>query len=60
MTSFSRAASGVVIYPVLIVGAVITIVPFGLGLLTSFTSAQHRPWRTTSAWPMPGSVARWS
>ena len=45
MTSFSRAASAPVIYPVLAAGALITLAPFALGLLTSFTSArpvQHR------------------
>lgn len=41
MTSFSRAASGVVVYPVLVVGAVVTLVPFGLGLLTSVTSPRQ-------------------
>ena len=41
MTSFSRAATAVVSYPVLILGAVLTVVPFGLGLVTSFTSAEQ-------------------
>ena len=29
MTSFSRAVSAPVIYPVLVIGAVLTLVPFG-------------------------------
>ena len=41
MTSFSRAASAPVIYAGLAAGALITLVPFGLGLLTSFTSAEQ-------------------
>ncbi|MEV3904917.1 carbohydrate ABC transporter permease [Mycobacterium sp. NPDC050551] len=41
MTSPSRAASAVVIYPALILGALITLTPFGLGLMTSLTSAQQ-------------------
>ncbi|MGA5464630.1 carbohydrate ABC transporter permease [Mycobacterium sp. NPDC050041] len=41
MTSPSRAASAVVIYPALVLGALITLTPFGLGLMTSLTSAQQ-------------------
>ncbi|MDT7758822.1 MAG: multiple sugar transport system permease protein [Mycobacterium sp.] len=59
MTSFSRAASGVVIYPVLIVGAVITIVPFGLGLLTSFTSAQQFNTQSPLSLPAPPTLANY-
>ena len=39
------------IYALLIVGAAITLVPFGLGLLTSFTSAQQ--FNTESALSLP-------
>jgi len=59
MTSFSRAASGVVIYPVLVVGAVITIVPFGLGLLTSFTSAQQFNTQSPLSLPAPPTLANY-
>ncbi|MDT5108827.1 MAG: multiple sugar transport system permease protein [Mycobacterium sp.] len=59
MTSFSRAASGVVIYPVLIVAAVITIVPFGLGLLTSFTSAQQFNTQSPLSLPAPPTLANY-
>jgi multiple sugar transport system permease protein len=41
MTSPDRVVSGTVIYPGLATGAVITLTPFALGLLTSFTSAQQ-------------------
>lgn len=70
MSSPERVASNAVIYAGLLLGAVITLLPFGLGLLTSFTSAQQfvtesplslpgrRPWPITSAWPTPGSAAR--
>ena len=41
MTSPSRVVSGAVIYPGWPSGAVITLAPFALGLLTSFTSARQ-------------------
>ncbi|MDH6194877.1 multiple sugar transport system permease protein [Mycobacterium frederiksbergense] len=41
MTSPERAVSNTLIYAGLVLGAVITLLPFGLGLLTSFTSAQQ-------------------
>ncbi|HET7667711.1 MAG TPA: carbohydrate ABC transporter permease, partial [Mycobacterium sp.] len=41
MTPPSRVVSGAVIYLALAVGAVITLAPFSLGLLTSFTSARQ-------------------
>jgi multiple sugar transport system permease protein len=59
MTSFSRVASGVGIYPVLIVGAVITIVPFGLGLLTSFTSTQQFNTESPLSLPAPPTLANY-
>ena len=52
MTSPSRVVSGAVIYPGLAVGAVITLAPFALGLLTSFTSA--RQFNTESPLSLPG------
>jgi multiple sugar transport system permease protein len=60
MTSFSRVASGVVIYPVLIAAAVITVVPFGLGLLTSFTSAQQFNTGSPLALPAPPTLANYA
>ena len=72
MTSPGRIAGGAGIYTGLAVGAVITLAPFVLGLLTSFTSAQQfttgsplslptrRRWRTTRISPAPGSAGpRW-
>ncbi|GAC1395900.1 MAG: carbohydrate ABC transporter permease [Mycobacterium sp.] len=44
-------ASGAVVYPGLTIGAVITLAPFALGLLTSFTSA--RQFNTTSPLSLP-------
>ena len=41
MTSFSRIASAPVIYAGLAAGALITLAPFALGLMTSFTSADQ-------------------
>lgn len=41
MTSPERVAANAVIYAGLVAGAVITLLPFGLGLLTSFTPAQQ-------------------
>jgi multiple sugar transport system permease protein len=60
MTSFSRVASGVAIYPVLVAGAVITIVPFGLGLLTSFTSAQQFNTEAPLSLPAPPTLANYT
>ncbi|MDT5331549.1 MAG: multiple sugar transport system permease protein, partial [Mycobacterium sp.] len=55
MTSPSRAISGILIYPVLAVGAVITLAPFAMGLLTSFTSA--RQFNTESPLSLPSPPA---
>ena len=41
MTSFSRAVSAPVIYAGLTAGALITLAPFALGLMTSFTTAEQ-------------------
>jgi multiple sugar transport system permease protein len=56
MTSRSRAASGVVIYPALILGALITLTPFGLGLMTSFTSAQQFSTEAPLSLPAPPTL----
>jgi multiple sugar transport system permease protein len=54
-----RIASGVAIYPVLVVGAVITLVPFGLGLLTSFTSARQFNTESPLSVPAPPTLANY-
>jgi multiple sugar transport system permease protein len=53
MTSPSRAVSNGVIYSCLAAGAVITIAPFALGLLTSFTSARQFNTESPLSWPNP-------
>jgi len=53
MTSPSRAVSSAAIYGCLIVGALITLVPFALGLLTSFTSARQFNTESPLSWPNP-------
>lgn len=74
MTSLSRRLSRrvptTVIYAGLVLGALITLLPFALGLLTSFTSAHqfatgtplqlptHRRWPITPTWAVPGSAGR--
>jgi multiple sugar transport system permease protein len=40
-SAVGRVLSGAAIYPFLVVGALITLAPFALGLLTSFTSAEQ-------------------
>lgn len=59
MTSFSRAASGVLIYPGLAIGAVLTLAPFGLGLLTSFTSARQFNTDSPLSLPAPPTLANY-
>jgi multiple sugar transport system permease protein len=52
--------SAVLVYAGLAVGAVITLAPFALGLLTSFTSAHQFATGTTLAWPQPPTLANYS
>ncbi|HLR99590.1 carbohydrate ABC transporter permease [Mycolicibacillus parakoreensis] len=53
-TGAARAAVGRVgVYAALSVGALITLVPFGLGLLTSVTSARQFATGTPLSWPRP-------
>jgi multiple sugar transport system permease protein len=59
MTSLSRVASGVMIYPLLLAGAAITLVPFLLGLLTSFTSAQQFNTEAPLSLPTPPTLANY-
>ena len=60
MTSPSRAISGVLIYSGLAVGTVITLAPFALGLLTSFTSAKQFNTRSPLSWPNPPTLENYT
>ncbi len=59
MSSRNRIASGVVIYPFLVAGAVITLAPFALGLLTSFTSARQFNTESPLSLPRPPTLANY-
>ncbi len=59
MTS-SRWLSAVVVYTALALGALITLAPFTLGLLTSFTSAHQFATRGPLAWPRPATLANYT
>lgn len=63
--TLSRVASGsvsrgAVIYPLLILGALITLVPFGLGLLTSFTSAEQFNTGSPLSLPNPPTLSNYT
>jgi multiple sugar transport system permease protein len=60
MTSPSRVVSGVVIYPVLVAGALITLAPFTLGMLTSFTSARQFNTESPLSLPKPPSLENYT
>jgi multiple sugar transport system permease protein len=60
MTSSSRAASSLVIYPLLGIGAVITLTPFLFGVMTSFTSARQFATGTPLQLPNPPTVANYT
>ncbi len=60
MTSFSRLFSSTAIYAGLAIGAVITLTPFTLGLLTSFTSAQQFATRSPLGIPDPPTLANYT
>jgi multiple sugar transport system permease protein len=60
MTSPSRTISNAAIYLGLAVGAVITLVPFGLGLLTSFTSARQFNTESPLSLPAPPTLANYT
>ncbi|MGY4650011.1 carbohydrate ABC transporter permease [Mycobacterium sp. URHB0021] len=60
MTSPSRVAGGAGIYTGLAVGAVITLAPFLLGLLTSFTSARQFTTESPLSWPRPPTLENYS
>jgi multiple sugar transport system permease protein len=55
-----RVASGVAIYPVLVIGAVLVLVPFALGLLTSFTSARQFNTGSPLSLPTPPTLANYT
>src|SRR5262245_41411081 len=60
MTSPSRALSGAVIYPALAIGALITLAPFALGLLTSSTSARQFNTSSPLSWPNPPALENYT
>jgi multiple sugar transport system permease protein len=60
MTSASRVVSGAVIYPVLVIGAVITLAPFTLGLVTSFTSARQFNTESPLSLPQPPTLENYA
>jgi multiple sugar transport system permease protein len=60
MTSPSRTISNATVYLGLAVGAVITLVPFGLGLLTSFTSARQFNTESPLSLPSPPTLANYT
>jgi multiple sugar transport system permease protein len=59
MTSLRKPSAGLV-YLGLALGAVITLAPFGFGLLTSFTSAHQFATGTPLAWPRPPTLANYT
>jgi multiple sugar transport system permease protein len=60
MTSFSRAVSTPAIYAGLLIGALITLVPFGLGLMTSFTTAEQFNTGTPLSFPRPPTLQNYT
>jgi multiple sugar transport system permease protein len=60
MTSFSRIVSAPVIYACLAVGALITLAPFALGLMTSFTSAEQFNTQAPLSWPNPPTLENYA
>jgi multiple sugar transport system permease protein len=60
MTSPDRVVSGTVIYPGLAIGAAITLAPFALGLLTSFTSARQFATESPLSLPSPPTLENYT
>jgi multiple sugar transport system permease protein len=60
MTSPNRVASRSVIYTGLAAGAAITLAPFALGLLTSFTSARQFSTESPLSWPAPPTLENYT
>jgi len=59
MTSLKKPSAAMV-YVALAVGAVITLAPFVLGLLTSFTSAHQFATGTPLTWPRPPTLVNYT
>ena len=59
MTSLKKPSAALV-YLGLAVGAVITLAPFGLGLLTSLTSAHQFATGTPLTWPRPPTLVNYT
>jgi multiple sugar transport system permease protein len=59
MTSLKKPSAALV-YLGLAAGAVITLAPFGLGLLTSFTSAHQFATGTPLTWPRPPTLVNYT
>jgi multiple sugar transport system permease protein len=60
MTSFSRIVSAPVIYACLTAGALITLAPLTLGLMTSFTSAEQFNTEAPLSWPNPPTLENYA
>jgi multiple sugar transport system permease protein len=60
MTSPDRVISGAAIYPGLAIGAAITLAPFALGLLTSFTSARQFSTESPLSLPSPPTLENYT
>ncbi|HEY7050621.1 MAG TPA: carbohydrate ABC transporter permease [Mycobacterium sp.] len=60
MTSPSRLGWSAVIYPLLILGALITVMPFVFGLMTSFTSARQFATSAPLRLPSPPTSANYT
>lgn len=54
------SSRNVTVYALLTLGASITLAPFGLGLLTSFTSARQFTTGTPLSWPRPPVLANYT
>src|SRR5690242_8134154 len=60
MTSYSRIVSAPVIYAGLAAGALITLAPLALGLLTSFTSVEQSNTQAPLSWPDPPTLENYA
>jgi multiple sugar transport system permease protein len=60
MTSFSRVVSAPVIYAGLAVGALITLTPFAIGLMTSFTTTEQFNTGEPLSFPAPPTLQNYT
>jgi multiple sugar transport system permease protein len=60
MTSSKRVVSGAIIYPGLVIGALITLAPFTLALLTAFTSARKFSIKSPLSLPSPPTLENYA